>query len=265
MQEVLGPDTFTACLELDAGQGLLCMPGCHPAAWSVCSFRSVHELGEQVENARSGMPVLWAGCSEMLERESPDACWQERWRLRLDRAADAPGPDWFASDVPLDFVTPSVPFSAVTHAAVAALSGLLGLSRVAARTERQGVVVLYAGLRRTTGFLVFRQHVYGVYEHTASHSVEDVLRDMHEFKLTWLPDEVVRASGGFGSLIRHPVPDEAESFEPVYLLGPNACRFEGYGLMAAPLIPSGMPWGADAGLRCYGLARLCGGFSGERL
>ena len=122
----------------------------------------------------------------------------------------------------------------VADSGIAALLGLLAVREIAERSHRHGVLLLNAGNSHLTGFLVYKERIYGVYEqHTFGVDVERTVKDLSEFRLGWLPNEEVLQAGGHGSIFLD-IPDEAEGFRPAYITGPQRHLFTGHGRMAAP-------------------------------
>ncbi|MFV0422294.1 DUF1786 domain-containing protein [Oleidesulfovibrio sp.] len=134
----------------------------------------------------------------------------------------------------------------VCDSGAAAVLGALSMPEIAQRSHRHGVTVVNVGNSHTVAFLVYRERVYGVYEHhTGMLDTDALLHDLMEFRRTWLPDEQVRASGGHGCMFND-VPEEAESFRPTFILGPRRAMLEGHGQFIAP--------GADMMLAgCFGM------------
>ncbi|HEU6437155.1 MAG TPA: DUF1786 domain-containing protein [Nitratidesulfovibrio sp.] len=123
----------------------------------------------------------------------------------------------------------------VADTGAAAVLGALALPEVQARSAREGVLVVNAGNSHTIAFLVFRQRVWGVYEHhTGMLTTESLLHDLNEFRLCWLPDEQVRAAGGHGSAFAPDIPPETEGFRPAFVLGPRREMLRGHGQFIAP-------------------------------
>lgn len=143
----------------------------------------------------------------------------------------------------------------VADSAAAALLGALFMPDIAARSHREGVLVVNAGNSHLVAFLVYRERVLGVYEHhTGMLSPEKLAEDLTEFRRGWLTDDMVRESGGHGCMYL-PLPEEAEGFRPAYILGPRRELLRGQGQFIAP--------GGDMMLAgCFGLLKGCGGAQG---
>ncbi len=122
----------------------------------------------------------------------------------------------------------------VADTGAAAALAAFSLPEVRARADTEGVLVVNAGNSHVVAFLVFQGRVLGVYEHhTGLLTREDLLRDLHEFRLGWLPDEQVRERGGHGCVFSLPLP-EAEAFRPAYALGPRRDLLRGHAQFIAP-------------------------------
>lgn len=123
----------------------------------------------------------------------------------------------------------------VADAETAAVLGALAMPEVYERNRRQGVVVVNAGTRHILAFLIYRERIFGIYEHhTALRDAASLLDDLKEFRLGWLPDEQVKATGGHGCVFLSALPPEAEGFAPVFVLGPRREVLRGHGRYIAP-------------------------------
>ena len=122
----------------------------------------------------------------------------------------------------------------VADTAIAALLGLLCVPEILERSFRQGITLINAGNRHTVAALVYRGEMRAIYEHhTVMRTKEDLEKDLHEFRLGWLPAELVQASGGHGTAYATPCA-EAGGYEPTFILGPQRDRFHGLGSFVAP-------------------------------
>lgn len=136
----------------------------------------------------------------------------------------------------------------VADTGTAALLGALCTPEVAERSCREGVTVINVGNSHTVAALVYQNRVCALYEHhTGTREQEDLLRDLSEFRLGWLPDEHVRATGGHGTAFGH-MPEEAGGFTPTFILGPRRELLRGHGQFIAP-------FGDMMLAGCYGLLR----------
>lgn len=97
------------------------------------------------------------------------------------------------------------------------------------RSFRRGVVLCAAGGDIFTALLFWRGRVFGVFRHRlAARGAENLMRDLKEFRLGWLPDEVVNNSGGDGTAFAE-LPPEAEGFPVTCIAGPDASLFADHG------------------------------------
>lgn len=139
-------------------------------------------------------------------------------------------------------------YGPVADSAAAALLGALFMPEIAARSHREGILIVNAGNSHTVAFLVYKERVLGVYEHhTGMLTSEKLVEDLVEFRRGWLTDDMVRTSGGHGCM-NLPLPEEAEGFMPAYILGPRREILRGQGQFIAP--------GGDMMLAgCFGLLK----------
>ncbi|MCR5563375.1 MAG: DUF1786 domain-containing protein [Desulfovibrio sp.] len=122
----------------------------------------------------------------------------------------------------------------VADTAIAALLGLLGAPEILERSFRQGITLINAGNSHIVAALVYRGEMRAFYEHhTVMRTKEDLEKDLHEFRLGWLPAELVQASGGHGTAYAPPCAD-AGGYEPTFIIGPQRDRFHGLGSFVAP-------------------------------
>lgn len=123
----------------------------------------------------------------------------------------------------------------VADTAAAAVFGALAVPETARRSQRQGITVVNVGNSHVVAFLVYQKQIFGVYEqHTALLDTESLLADLKDFRLGWLPDEVVRQRGGHGCMFLPPLPPEAEGFMPTFALGPQRDMLQGHAQFVAP-------------------------------
>lgn len=122
----------------------------------------------------------------------------------------------------------------VADSGAVALLGALCLPEVEQRSWREGITVLYVNRQHTLAFLLYQGRVWGVYEqHTRQLTLKSLQMDLDEFRLGWLPDEVVRGAGGHGCALLE-LPPEAEGFRPTFVFGPHADVFPGLGKRIHP-------------------------------
>lgn len=123
----------------------------------------------------------------------------------------------------------------VADTGTAAVLAALATPEVRARNLRQGITVVNMGNSHVLAFLLYQDRVHGIYEqHTDLRDREGIVHDLKEFRLGWLPDEVVREQGGHGCVFTGALPPEAEGFAPTFILGPQREQLSGYGHCFAP-------------------------------
>ncbi len=123
----------------------------------------------------------------------------------------------------------------VADTGTAAVLGALFVPEVVEKSHKQGVCIVNMGNSHVLAFLVYRERVYGIYEqHTGLRQQSEILHDLHEFCLGWLPDEQIRQQGGHGVVFHKNMPAEAEGFQPRYILGPRREFLRGQGQFIAP-------------------------------
>lgn len=136
----------------------------------------------------------------------------------------------------------------VADTGTAAVLGALCLPEVEARSQREGVTLINVGNSHIVAALVYQSRVVSLYEHhTGMRTLEELLKDLNEFRAGWLPDEQVRASGGHGTAFGE-IPEAAGGFVPTFVLGPKREILRGHGQFIAP-------HGDMMLAGCYGLLR----------
>ncbi len=139
----------------------------------------------------------------------------------------------------------------VADTGTAAILGMLSVPEVAQRSMREGITIINVGNSHTLAMLIYANKVVGIFEHhTGQQTLEDYLHDLQEFRMGWLPDEKVRASGGHGVAFGARA-EEAGSFAPTFIIGPQRERLRGHGQFLAP-------HGQMMLAGCYGLLRAVG-------
>jgi|GEM_PF-4661141 len=119
--------------------------------------------------------------------------------------------------------------------ALLALMDLAELPEVLARRLRQGVTLIYAGEDRLTALLVYQGRAWGLFVHRPDVALPELLDDLKEFRLGWLPTEVVRGQEGLGSVFAGEMPAEAEGFVPAFVTGRLRGRLAGQGKLVPPV------------------------------
>ena len=145
----------------------------------------------------------------------------QSWRALLTTSAD-----------PASWIYPAPPSSLtrlltlhektggpVADTGACALLGALCEPEVLARSFREGITIINAGNSHTVAALVYQGKVRGIYEHhTGMRDLEQLLEDLKQFRLSWLPSEEVQASGGHGTAFG-PFCEEAGGYAPTFILG----------------------------------------------
>lgn len=128
-------------------------------------------------------------------------------------------------------VSPETFFNAASPAGqdCGTLRSLAARPDILERSFRRGAVLCVAGEEAFTALLFWRGRVFGVFRHgITARGVENIARDLKEFRLGWLPDEVAKESGGDGTAFAE-LPPEAEGFPVICIAGPGAPLFADYG------------------------------------
>lgn len=121
--------------------------------------------------------------------------------------------------------------------ASAALAELFERERVQARQAGQGVTLVYAGTEAWCAVTVFGGEAHGLLLHRPDIPFDVFLEDLKDFRLGWLPTEVVRKQGGWGAVFSGEMPAAAEGFVTTFVVGDMASLFTGQGIL--------MPWPMD--------------------
>ena len=199
-------------------------------------------------------PAWWEGLWRQLGLPQPHVVYaaaqdhgcspQDNRRLRMQRwralLALSPHPaDWlYDGALPEELTRLATLHRAtggpVADTATAALLGFLCAPEVRTRAARQGVTLVNVGNGHSTAALLYRDEVHGIFEHhTGMRTQEEYLADLKEFRLSWLPDEQVRTTGGHGTAFGA-FSEEAGGYVPTYLLGPRRALLAGQGQNIAP-------------------------------
>lgn len=116
----------------------------------------------------------------------------------------------------------------VADSAAAAVLGLLTDPAVKAKSAETGVMLVNVGNSHTVAALVYRQRIYGVYEHhTGMLSAEEVWNDLERFRRGSLTNAEVFDTGGHGCLIL-PLPQAAGIFPYTVVIGPKRALLAGF-------------------------------------
>ncbi len=160
----------------------------------------------------------------------------QSWRALLE--ADAAPQAWLYHTVPQNFTRlatlQTLTGGPVADTGTAAILGALSMPEVRARAQREGVTLVNVGNSHILAMLVYAGKVVGIFEHhTGQQDKEAYLHDLQEFRMGWLPDEQVRASGGHGVAFGSRLED-AGAFTPTFILGPQRELLRGHGQFLAP-------------------------------
>jgi uncharacterized protein (DUF1786 family) len=184
-------------------------------------------------------PAMVAACAQDHGycQESNRMARMHTWRALLEHSVDPA--QWIYEGAVPENLTRLAALQAYTGGAVAdsataAVLGALSMPEVADRSFRQGVSVINVGNGHIVAMLLYHGGVRGIFEHhTGMRTQEEYLADLKEFRLQWLPDEQVRATGGHGTAFA-PYSEEAGGFVPTYILGPQRAFLAGQGQYIAP-------------------------------
>mgnify|MGYP004536729901 FL=1 len=122
----------------------------------------------------------------------------------------------------------------VSDTGTSALLGALSVQEVRDRSWRDGVTLVNVGNSHTVAALAYQGRIRGIYEHhTGMRTPEETLRDLDQFRKSWLPCEEVRASGGHGTAFG-PYCEEAGGYETTYITGPRRELLRGHGRFLDP-------------------------------
>lgn len=119
-----------------------------------------------------------------------------------------------------------------TDSGMAAALAALSITPLRERSWSEGVTAIWAGHRHVQAFMIYQEKVLGLYEQHSDIAQEELLKDLDEMRLNWLPDEQVRARGGHGCVCGD-FPAEAEGFRPTWILGPLREKMKGCGRLAS--------------------------------
>ncbi len=158
------------------------------------------------------------------------------WRKLLKRSHEPE--QWLYTNVPTELTRlatiQQLSGGPMADTGTAAILGALCAPEVRERSWREGVTIINVGNSHIVAALVYKAKVYAIFEHhTGQRTLDEYLHDLKEFRLGWLPDEQVRLSGGHGTAFGQ-IPEDAGSFAPTYLLGPQREFLQGHGQCIAP-------------------------------
>ncbi|WP_300809545.1 DUF1786 domain-containing protein [uncultured Desulfovibrio sp.] len=140
----------------------------------------------------------------------------------------------------------------VSDTGTSALLGALSVQEVRDRSYRDGITLINVGNSHTVAALVYQGRIRGIYEHhTGMRTQEETLRDLEQFRKSWLPCEEVQATGGHGTAFG-PYCEEAGGYDATYIMGPRRELLRGQGRFLDPF--GDMMMGGCFGL-LWGLAQ----------
>lgn len=230
---------FTICSHAPEGSVPVPLYDYSPAYWEGILHQAALPLPHMVVAAAQDHGVHPEGNREGRMRH---------WRALLEKSSQPA--DWIYA-VPTPGLTRLMSLHTSTGGPVAdtgtaALLGAMCLPEVRSRCQREGVTLINIGNSHFVAALVYQNRVVGVYEHhTGMRTLEELLHDLQEFRMGWLPDEQVRATGGHGTAFGT-IPEEAAGFDPTFILGPRREILRGHGQFIAP-------YGDMMQAGCYGL------------
>ncbi len=136
----------------------------------------------------------------------------------------------------------------VADSAAAAVLGLLTDPAIKARCAETGVMLVNIGNSHTVAALVYRERIYGIYEHhTGMLPPEEVWADLERFRRGALTNAEVFDKGGHGCLTLA-LPPQAGIFPYTSVIGPRRALLSGFDVD----FPS--PGGDMMLTACFGLA-----------
>ncbi len=102
------------------------------------------------------------------------------------------------------------------------------------RSFREGITLVNAGNTHVLAALIYRGQACGLYEHhTGLVDSAQLERDLHDFRLGWLPLEQVQQARGHGTAYGER-PPEAGGFEATFMTGPSRDKYKGLGRFYDP-------------------------------
>lgn len=101
--------------------------------------------------------------------------------------------------------------------------------KICERNFQEGITLIIEHDFRFFSALIYKNNVYGAFEHTLTKLNSELLKkDLEEFRFGWLPHEEVIRQKGYGSVIKNP-PTEAEGFHPTFIVCEHPEYFTGLG------------------------------------
>jgi len=128
----------------------------------------------------------------------------------------------------LKILNESIGSGLVADSGSAAVLGALHDSQVASLAQKQGICVVNAGNSHTVAFLVFRDRIWGIYEHhTGMLHPEKLWAQLKLFRRGMLSNDEVFADRGHGCC-NMDLPKEAGGFAQTCVLGPRRALLQDY-------------------------------------
>ncbi|MBQ7607428.1 MAG: hypothetical protein IJU76_05610 [Desulfovibrionaceae bacterium] len=122
----------------------------------------------------------------------------------------------------------------VADTGTSALLGFLCEQSLVDRSFREGITLVNAGNTHILAALLYQGRVFGLYEqHTGLVDKDHLSRDLHDFRLGWLPIEQVQEERGHGTAYAER-PQEAGSFDATFITGPAREKYAGLGRFTNP-------------------------------
>ncbi|MFO7817204.1 MAG: DUF1786 domain-containing protein [Desulfovibrionales bacterium] len=128
----------------------------------------------------------------------------------------------------LKVLSESIGCGLVADSGSAAALGALYDSRVSSLAQKRGICVVNIGNSHTVAFLVFRDRIWGIYEHhTGMLHSEKLWTQLERFRRGMLNNDEVFADHGHGCCSMD-LPEEAMGFEQICVLGPKRSLLQDY-------------------------------------
>lgn len=90
--------------------------------------------------------------------------------------------------------------------------------KISARNFQEGITLLVENNFRFFAVLVYKNNIYGAFEHNLKELTPELLKkDLEEFRFGWLPNEEVLKQKGCGCILKN-IPPEAEGFRPTFII-----------------------------------------------
>lgn len=101
--------------------------------------------------------------------------------------------------------------------------------KIRERNFQEGITLVIENNFRFFAVLVYKNNIYGAFEHTLQNLSPELLKkDLEEFRFGWLPNEEVLKQNGYGCVLKN-IPAEAEGFHPTFIVCEHKEEFAGTG------------------------------------